>query len=44
MSDLEERRLKREISAREQAEDLLEKKSLELYYRIQENEKNFSVD
>ncbi len=40
MSDLEARRLKREISAREQAEELLEKKSRELYYKIQENEKN----
>jgi diguanylate cyclase (GGDEF)-like protein/PAS domain S-box-containing protein len=40
MSDLEERRLKREISAREQAEELLEKKSRELYYKIQENEQN----
>lgn len=40
MSSLEERRLLREISAREQAEQLLEEKSRELYYIIQENEKN----
>jgi PAS domain-containing protein len=40
MSDLEARRLSREIRARKEAEELLEKKSKELYYKIQENEKN----
>lgn len=40
MPDQEARRLRREIRAREQAEELLEKKSKELYYKIQENEKN----
>ncbi len=40
MSDLEARRLSREIRARKEAEELLEKKSRELYYKIQENEKN----
>ncbi len=43
MSDLEARRLSREIRARKEAEELLEKKSKELYYKIQENEKNLTA-
>jgi len=34
--DINARRLAREISAREQAETLLEQKSLELFYQVEE--------